>query len=264
MDDSSVVASVNVVAASSTAATATVAATVATTVAATAVATISAAVISAAALGASLPPPPDKKKSDISQLIADKKKSASSAVSAFSKAPQTSKATPTYKAPPTSKLGADRPTTSKVPNTKLQVSVAADATSCALPTVCLKLDGKGKGSVSVPLPPPTESPMGGEPSVASYSRTARRVSGSLNFGDGRTLRFKVGDVASDTERERGVSLAGYVQCRDGLRRQKLLLVLTPELAVEVSVLGNPYPNPSSNPNPNPNPNSTMTLTLTQP
>ena len=263
MDDSSVVASVKVAAASSTVTTAAVAAAVATTVAATAVATISAAVISAAALGASLPPA-DKKKSDISQLIADKKKSASSAVSAFSKAPQTSKATPTYKAPPTSKLGADRPTTSKVPNTKLQVSVAADAISCALPTVCLKLDGKGKGSVSVPLPPPTESPMGGEPSVASYSRTARRVSGSLNFGDGRTLRFKVGDVASDTERERGVSLAGYVQCRDGLRRQKLLLVLTPELAVEVSVLGNPHPYPSSNPNPNPNPNSTMTLTLTQP
>ena len=30
-----------------------------------------------------------------------------------------------------------------------------------------------------------------------------------------------------------------MQGRDGLRRQKLLLVLTPELAVEVSVLGKP-------------------------
>ena len=121
------------------------------------------------------------------------------------------------------------------PNTKLLVSVAADALSSSLPTVCLKLNGKGRGAVSVPLPPPMEW----SPSTASYSRTAKTVSGSLDFGDGRTLRFKVGDVASDAERERGVSLAGYVQGRDGLRRPKLLLVLNPELAVEASVLGQP-------------------------
>ena len=87
----------------------------------------------------------------------------------------------------------------------------------------------------MPLPPPMEW----SPSTASYSRTAKTVGGSLDFGDGRTLRFKVGDVASDAERERGVSLAGYVQGRDGLRRPKLLLVLNPELAVEASVLGQP-------------------------
>ena len=171
MDDASPQRGVKVAAASpSNATSVAVAATVAATVTASAVATISAAVLSAATLATTSPTP------DISQLIADKKKAASSSASAVSKAP------PAYKAPPTSKL----------PNTKLQVSVAADATTSALPTVCLKLDGKGKASVSVPLPPPTEAPTDEEPPAASFSRTARRVSGSLDFGDGRTLRFKVG------------------------------------------------------------------------
>ena len=207
-------------------ATAAVAATVAATVAVTAVATISAAVISATALATTtLPPTRNKKKPATSSPDVSKAPSAS-------KAPPASKVPPTSKAPPANKVA---PTSKPLPNTKLQVSVATDATCSSLPTVCLTLDGKGKGAVSVPLPPP----MALSPSIAAYSRTTKQVNGSLNFGDGRTLRFKVGDVASDAERERGVSLAGYVQCRDGLRRQKLLLVLTPELAAEISVLGTP-------------------------
>ena len=132
------------------------------------------------------------------------------------------------------KRSSSKPVRSTKPETTLSVSVAADAAIVEQPSVLLTLDGKSKNG-----PSSIQPAKHGAASVSSHTKAAKTIGGTLNFGANSSLRFKVGDVVTDLERERGVSIAGYLEGRDGLRHQKVLSVISPELAVEARVLGKP-------------------------